>query len=242
MAEFQKLFHWLKKYQFTNLDFDLIEDKKGQYVEIFYLHTTILYWELCLKRLQELAYAYSFAKDRNQLVNLSLVQRAALETLAVGGSQIVNFMKLADIGTNDSKKTDEAEILFAEQTKKLFLGMKKLDKSERITSKNILTCLENLDNYLGSLGDYPENALANIYEDLSNICHPNMPGLMGAYYPKAMEISMKDSPEVRLRRDYFEIVLMIAKSLDRMIQGLKNEPELRLESLDSNSKNGLQKP
>jgi len=207
-------YNWLREYRFDNLNFDLIEDKKEQSKELFCCNTTILFWELCLKRVQELEDGYQYAKAHSQKVNMALLERAAVETLAVALKQIINFEELVNSMFEDDEKNNK----YTEDTKKLFLGLRSFDKKERITSTNIFTYLEKINNYLKKFG---EVNLLEMYEDLSNFCHPNLSGLAGNYYPKILKMTFKNTPETIQNPEYLTVVLLLLKHFDEKIQECK---------------------
>ena len=214
MISKEDLYKWLSNYNFINLDYKFLEEKEKQSKEIFCLSTTILFWELCLKRIQELQDGYLSAKEQKQSVNMALMERAALETFAVSVVQILSVEGIFKSEFKNKKKNSEYE----ERAKKLFLGMRNIENTEKISATNITSHLEKIDNNLKELN---VNFLVNAYEDLSNFCHPNMPGLTGKYFIKQLEISDIKTPENKENRGYFEVILALLKHFDQNIQGYK---------------------
>ncbi|MCK9185905.1 hypothetical protein M0P48_00505 [Candidatus Gracilibacteria bacterium] len=210
----KETYRWLRKYKFENLDFDLIEDKKEQPMELFVLNTTTLFWELCLKRVKELENGYQYAKLNNQKINMALLERAALETFAVAVRQIISLENLV----NSKFENEEENKEYAERTKKLFLGMRSLDKNNLITSTNIVSHLEKANFYLKKYG---ECNLLEMYESLSNYCHPNLAGLTGNYYPKILEIKSQSTGNEIKTNEYFLPILLLFKHFDEKVQELK---------------------
>lgn len=118
--------------------------------------------EVLLCRVAELSATAMDLFDRQKPVSAFIVTRAVVETVSLAfwlHKRIINYLEFKDIKVLDN-----------------FL-MKALhggrDKAAPLESYNILSAVDHMDK------DY--NGYRELYNDLSEVAHPNWPGTLGAY-------------------------------------------------------------
>ena len=203
--------HWLKDYKFENLTHPTT-NKQNKFILANKLVRQ--FWEVCLKRIQELWLGYEFAREKKYKTVMALCSRAALETMALPMREIIFLEKcLREKKINDFFKFHEI----------LYLGYRESNGEPEKKAKHILNVISDIDKYFEKELKIPNFSFRAKYDELSNFCHPNWHGVAFSNAENLNEPQIKTKESVI---SLFELMLPIIKKMDETFQNPNNFKEL----------------